>query len=157
VNLYIQSIMGDAFSAKDFRTWAGGLAAAAFLQEADAAESKAQAERVVRECVKAVSQRLGNTPAVCRACYIHPAVIEAYRDGTLAKPRAGTDPEPASAARVRSWVKLRFSSGTLLPPLRAISRRRSASMAAKPRRAGRRGVSVLGWGMGGASPFFMGL
>jgi DNA topoisomerase-1 len=93
VNLYIQSAMGDEFSAKDFRTWAGGLAAAAFLQDADPVQSTTQAERMIRECVKAVSERLGNTPAVCRACYIHPAVIEAYRGGSLPKLRAGTDPE----------------------------------------------------------------
>jgi DNA topoisomerase-1 len=93
VNSYIQSIIGDDFSAKDFRTWNGGLAAAAFLQEAEPVESKAQAERMIRDCIKAVSQRLGNTPAVCRACYIHPAVIDAYRAGTLSKPRAGTNPE----------------------------------------------------------------
>jgi DNA topoisomerase-1 len=93
VNLYIQDAMGDDFSAKDFRTWAGGLLAAEFLEAAEPAQSKGQAERTVRECVKAVSRLLGNTPAVCRACYIHPAVIEAYRAGTLARPRAGADPE----------------------------------------------------------------
>jgi DNA topoisomerase-1 len=93
VNAYIRQAMGDGFSAKDFRTWAGALAAAEFFDEAGPATSATQAKAMVRECVKAVSQRLGNTPAVCRACYIHPAVIEAYETGTLKPLRAGADPE----------------------------------------------------------------
>jgi DNA topoisomerase-1 len=93
VNAYIHEAMGDGFSAKDFRTWAGALAAAEFFDEAGPATSPAQAKAMVRECVKAVARRLGNTPAVCRACYIHPAVIEAYEAGTLKKPRASVDPE----------------------------------------------------------------
>ena len=93
VNAYIQSHMGEAFSAKDFRTWAGGLAAAKFLQEADAPTSQSQTDRALRECVKAVAKVLGNTPAVCRACYIHPAILAAYREDRLGRPRAGSDPE----------------------------------------------------------------
>jgi DNA topoisomerase-1 len=93
VNAYIREAMGDGFSAKDFRTWAGALAAAEFFDEAGPASSATQAKAMVRECVKAVSQRLGNTPAVCRACYIHPAVIEAYEMGTLKPLRSGADPE----------------------------------------------------------------
>jgi DNA topoisomerase-1 len=93
VNAYIHDAIGDGFSAKDFRTWAGALAAAEFFDEAGPATSPTQAKAMVRECVKAVSQRLGNTPAVCRACYIHPAVIEAYEAGTLKPLRAGADPE----------------------------------------------------------------
>ena len=93
INAYIREAIGDGFSAKDFRTWAGALAAAAYFDEAGPATSATQAKAMVRECVKAVSQRLGNTPAVCRACYIHPAVIEAYETGTLKPLRAGADPE----------------------------------------------------------------
>lgn len=93
VNAYIHEAIGDGFSAKDFRTWAGALAAAEFFDEAGPATSPSQAKAMVRECVKAVSQRLGNTPAVCRACYIHPAVIEAYEAGELKPLRAGADPE----------------------------------------------------------------
>jgi DNA topoisomerase-1 len=93
VNAYIHEAMGDGFSAKDFRTWAGALAAAEFFDEAGPATSPTQAKAMVRECVKAVARRLGNTPAVCRACYIHPAVIEAYEGGSLKPLRAGADPE----------------------------------------------------------------
>lgn len=93
VNAYIQQHMGDAYSAKDFRTWAGGLAAATFLEQAGSPASKAEADRVLRACIKAVAKELGNTPAVCRACYIHPAILAAYTEGQMGRPRAGSDPE----------------------------------------------------------------
>jgi DNA topoisomerase-1 len=93
VNAYIRETIGDEFSAKDFRTWAGGLTAAAFFDEAGAPANPTQAKAMVRECGRAVSERLGNTPAVCRACYIHPAVIAAYEAGALGKLRSGADPE----------------------------------------------------------------
>ena len=84
--------MGADFSAKDFRTWAGSLSALEYFDQADAPESPAQARAMAVECVKAVARRLGNTPAVCRACYIHPAVLEAFEAGALRRPRAGADP-----------------------------------------------------------------
>ncbi len=83
VNAYLHAAMGEAFTAKDFRTWAGTLAALELLEAQDPAESEAAAKRVVSDCIKQVAARLGNTPAVCRACYIHPAVPEAYAAGTL--------------------------------------------------------------------------
>jgi DNA topoisomerase-1 len=83
VNAYLHAAMGEAFTAKDFRTWAGTLAALELLATQDAADSEAGAKRIVATCVKEVAARLGNTPAVCRACYIHPAVPEAYASGTL--------------------------------------------------------------------------
>ena len=83
VNDYLHAAMGEDFTAKDFRTWAGTLAALEFLQGQDPPDSEAAAKRIVTACVKEVSGRLGNTPAVCRACYIHPAVPEAYARGAL--------------------------------------------------------------------------
>jgi DNA topoisomerase-1 len=91
VNEYLHAAMGADFTAKDFRTWAGTLAALEWLQNAEPATSQAMAKRIVAACVKDVAARLGNTPAVCRACYIHPAVIEAYAAGTL--PPKGRNPE----------------------------------------------------------------
>ncbi|HEX4196290.1 MAG TPA: DNA topoisomerase IB [Caulobacteraceae bacterium] len=91
VNDYLHAAMGADFTAKDFRTWAGTLAALEWLQGAEPAQSGAMAKRMVAACVKDVAARLGNTPAVCRACYIHPAVIEAYAAGTL--PPKGRNPE----------------------------------------------------------------
>jgi DNA topoisomerase-1 len=93
VNAYIREAIGEEFSAKDFRTWAGALAAAECFDAMPPPTSATQAKAQVRECVKRVSQRLGNTPAVCRACYIHPAVIEAFEAGELKPLRKGADPE----------------------------------------------------------------
>jgi DNA topoisomerase-1 len=83
VNDYVREAMGEDFSAKDFRTWAGTLAAARALIAQEPCASHAQAKRTINTCVKAVAEVLGNTAAVCRAAYIHPAVLQAYADGAL--------------------------------------------------------------------------
>jgi len=83
VNDYLHEIAGSAFTAKDFRTWAGTVFAAQGLQEMEAFDSDAQAKRNIVRAIENVAKRLGNTTAVCRKCYIHPAVLEAYVDGTL--------------------------------------------------------------------------
>lgn len=82
VNRYLHETMGSDFSAKDFRTWAGTVEALSLLLE-KAVEGRSGSHREVSEVVKAVATTLGNTPAVCRKYYIHPAVIEAFEDGTL--------------------------------------------------------------------------
>ncbi len=81
VNEYLREIAGEEFSAKDFRTWAGTVLAAVALRELEKAETKAQTKKNLVQAVEAVAQRLGNTPAVCRKCYIHPVVLESYLDG----------------------------------------------------------------------------
>ena len=83
VNAYLQEIAGEEFTAKDFRTWAGTVLAARALQEFQAFDSQAQAKRNVVQAIESVAKRLGNTKAVCRKCYIHPAVINLYMDGSL--------------------------------------------------------------------------
>ena len=83
VNAYIRAAMGEDFSAKDFRTWAGTLAAARALCLIPKAASATEAKRNVNTCVKAVAGLLGNTAAVCRGSYIHPLVLEAYQQGVL--------------------------------------------------------------------------
>jgi DNA topoisomerase I len=83
VNAYLKEIAGDEFTAKDFRTWAGTVLAARALQECQAFDSQAQAKRNIVQAIEAVAKRLGNTKAVCRKCYIHPAVITHYMDGSL--------------------------------------------------------------------------
>ncbi|MEA3186307.1 MAG: topoisomerase [Chthoniobacter sp.] len=85
VNDYLQEIAGEEFTAKDFRTWAGTKLAALALQEFDQFENPKEAKANVVKAVEAVSQLLGNTPAICRKCYVHPAVVEAYLDGKLAE------------------------------------------------------------------------
>jgi DNA topoisomerase-1 len=84
VNAYLREISGEDFTAKDFRTWAGTVLAAIALQEFQSFDSEAQAKRHVVQAIETVAKRLGNTPAICRKCYVHPAVIEAYLDGTMA-------------------------------------------------------------------------
>jgi DNA topoisomerase I len=83
VNAYLQDIAGEEFTAKDFRTWAGTILAARALQEFRAFDSQAQAKRNVVSAIEAVAKRLGNTKTVCRKCYIHPAILNAYMDGSL--------------------------------------------------------------------------
>jgi DNA topoisomerase-1 len=84
VNQYLRSIAGDEFTAKDFRTWAGTVLAAQALREVESFDSQAQGKKNVVRAIEAVAARLGNTPSVCRKCYVHPIVIESYLErGTV--------------------------------------------------------------------------
>jgi DNA topoisomerase-1 len=83
INDYLRAIGGQEFTAKDFRTWAGTVLAAQALRNLVDFDTQAQAKRNVVAAVQAVAERLGNTVAVCRKCYVHPAVFEAYFDGSF--------------------------------------------------------------------------
>ena len=83
VNAYLREITGEDFTAKDFRTWAGTVLMALALNAQEGFKTKKQAKTNVRDAITAVSKMLGNTPAVCRKCYVHPAVLESYLDGNL--------------------------------------------------------------------------
>lgn len=83
VNAYLREAAGDAFTAKDFRTWRGTLFAARALAKAPAPASATAAKRAVAAAIREVADLLGNTPAVCRRAYVHPTVIEAYTTGRL--------------------------------------------------------------------------
>jgi len=85
VNAYLKEITGQDFTAKDFRTWAGTVLASVALQEFEKFDSEAQAKRNIVAAIESVAKKLGNTKAVCRKCYVHPAVLDSYLDGTLAK------------------------------------------------------------------------
>ena len=87
VNDYLREATGQYFTAKDFRTWTGTVMACTKLHEFDVFESESEAKKNVVEIVKTVAGRLGNTPSVCRKCYIHPLVIEAYLSGAITKTR----------------------------------------------------------------------
>jgi DNA topoisomerase I len=78
VNGYLRELTGEDFTAKDFRTWAGTLLAVLALNAQDRSEIAKQAKANVKAAVCAVAELLGNTPAICRKCYVHPAVFEAY-------------------------------------------------------------------------------
>jgi DNA topoisomerase-1 len=81
VNAYLRETSGRDFTAKDFRTWIGTVLAAKALAQVPAFTSNADAKRKIASAVESVAKRLGNTKAVCRKCYIHPAILDAYMDG----------------------------------------------------------------------------
>jgi DNA topoisomerase I len=83
VNAYLREITGEDFTAKDFRTWAGTVLAALALREFESFDSDAAAKRNVRAAIESVAGRLGNTPTICRKCYIHPQVLDCYMEGGL--------------------------------------------------------------------------
>ena len=98
VNAYIHEAIGGPFTAKDFRTWAGTLTFAQALVQTEPAASQTEAQRIVADCVKQAAARLGNTPAVCRSSYIHPCIVECYREGELVERFRRGDPERALLA-----------------------------------------------------------
>jgi DNA topoisomerase-1 len=83
VNVYLREITGSDITAKDFRTWAGTVLAAMALNEMESFDSAAQAKRNLRAAIEKVAARLGNTPTICRKCYVHPVVLSSYMDGNL--------------------------------------------------------------------------
>jgi DNA topoisomerase-1 len=83
VNAYLKEATGAGFTAKDFRTWAGTLLAAMALRDEPYEPSARKAKSVMVRAIERVAAHLGNTPTVCRTCYIHPYVLESYADGTL--------------------------------------------------------------------------
>jgi len=103
VNDYLREICGEDFTAKDFRTWAGTVLGALALGGLEGFGSQREAKKNVAQAVASVAQRLGNTPAVCRKCYVHPDVIAAYLDGSLAKAikTNGDEQPPPFSARLR--------------------------------------------------------
>jgi DNA topoisomerase I len=134
VNGYLQEISGQDITAKDFRTWAGTVLAGLALKEVEAFDNAAQAKRNVRSAIERVAKRLGNTPTICRKCYVHPEVLGAYLDGTLLRELtaqsekllredlSGLEPEEAAVlALLRSRLKAassRKGSGDLRDQLR---------------------------------------
>jgi DNA topoisomerase-1 len=127
VNEYLRSIAGEDFTSKDFRTWAGTVLAAKALLECG--------KGGLSQAIEQVAQALGNTKAVCRKCYIHPAVIAAHADGSLADAMSGRRPE---AAVRRLLERSRRKRGSLVPALKKSLhrlRRRGAPLAGAAIRA----------------------
>jgi DNA topoisomerase-1 len=119
VNGYLQEISGGPFTAKDFRTWAGTVLAAQALKEFEEFDSAAAAKRNITSAIERVAERLGNTKAVCRKCYIHPAIFDAYLDRSLARTlKRRTERElskslarlPAAEAAVLAFLQRRISA-----------------------------------------------
>src|SRR6185295_5210187 len=87
---YLKAKTGSDYTSKDFRTWGGTVLAAEILRELGCCDSERQSKRRVVQAVEAVAGRLGNTKAVCRKCYIHPAVLASYFSGeTIPRSRPG--------------------------------------------------------------------
>jgi len=102
VNAYLKQITGDDFTSKDFRTWAGTVLAVRALRQSRTFDSQTQARRNLAMAIEGVARQLGNTQAVCRKCYVHPGVIDAYLDGSLARHVQGRREEAAVLAIVRA-------------------------------------------------------
>ena len=85
VNQYLKEICGEDYTSKDFRTWAGTVLAACILRDCEPCRSETHGKRTIVKAVESVAEKLGNTKAVSRKCYIHPAVLDAYMDGSLMK------------------------------------------------------------------------
>ena len=121
VNDYLRDVTGEDYTAKDFRTWAGTVLGALELRESEEAETESRRKLQVVQAVDRVAKHLGNTRAVCRKCYIHPAVIDAYMDGSLSQ-------------RLRIRATERDDAGTSLSPeeaaVLAFLRRQSEQSAA---------------------------
>lgn len=83
VNQYLREIMGEEYTAKDYRTWRGTVLMAKALSDGDMRTSDKHERKMITQAVKSVAEKLGNTPAVCRNYYVHPAIIYAYREGQL--------------------------------------------------------------------------
>jgi DNA topoisomerase-1 len=89
VNAYLKQITGQDFTSKDFRTWAGTVLAASLLRDTESASSDSRAKKNIVAAIERVAKQLGNTRAVCRKCYVHPAVLDAYLDGSIARRSRG--------------------------------------------------------------------
>jgi DNA topoisomerase-1 len=95
VNDYLREITGENYTAKDFRTWIGTVLAAIAFHELEAATSSTQARHNVGVVIQSVAKMLGNTPAICRKCYVHPAIVDSYLEGATVEAisqRIGEDP-----------------------------------------------------------------
>jgi DNA topoisomerase-1 len=141
VNAYLKEITGQDITAKDFRTWAGTVLAALALKELESFDSAAQAKKNLRAAIERVAARLGNTPTICRKCYVHPEVLNSYLDGGLVleiksevedelrNDLAGLQPEEAAVlAMLRARLQRAVDEGS---PLQASSpaRKRNAGTA----------------------------
>lgn len=137
VNAYLREITGEDYTAKDFRTWAGTVLAALALRAFEAFDSEAGAKRNVREAIEHVAQRLGNTPTICRKCYIHPEVLDCYLEGALLDQMRGAveselteDPSALRAEEAAVLGLLQSRLARVRKELKGKQGRRSAAKAA---------------------------
>jgi DNA topoisomerase-1 len=101
INEYIHEKIGDEFTAKNFRTWHGTVLAAVELAGEEPPRTEAAAKRAIKRAVDRVSDALGNTPAVCRASYVDPRVLDRYRDGVTIKPPSSSNGRMSAKKRLK--------------------------------------------------------
>ncbi len=131
VNAYLREVAGEEFSAKDFRTWAGTVLAALALQEFERFSTKTEAKKNLVAAIERVAERLGNTPAVCRKCYIHPIVLDSYLDGET----VGVLRRRAEAEIGQGRASLSGAEGAVLAFLQQRLRRPKPSLLTKLRQS----------------------
>ena len=142
VNAYLREITGRDVTAKDFRTWAGTVMAALALREADTADTQTGVNKIVKSAIERVAQRLGNTPTICRKCYVHPEVIACYMQGELllAIDAGAAHPEESAVLALLEARLARTLEGQLEASLeRARRPARHARRNARVSASGRRG------------------
>jgi DNA topoisomerase-1 len=136
VNEYLREASGEEITAKDFRTWAGTQLAAMALQELGGLEGDSPVKSAIVRAVEHVAKHLGNTPAVCRKCYIHPAIFQGYLDGTLlrtlaARTRAylarNIDGMSAEEAAVTAFLRLRLEAMAKKPGAGKVRRAKAST------------------------------
>jgi DNA topoisomerase-1 len=131
VNAYLKSVAGEEFTSKDFRTWAGTLLCARALRGLPPPESAAAGRREVAQAIQAVAGELRNTRAVCRKCYVHPAVIEGYLEGRLQDAQRGRSEEAALISLLEGRKKRRIRKPSLVSVLaRSLGRSSGTQVAA---------------------------
>jgi DNA topoisomerase-1 len=131
VNAYLKSVAGEEFTSKDFRTWAGTLLCARALRGLPPPESAAAGRREVAQAIEAVAGELRNTRAVCRKCYVHPAVIEGYLEGRLQDAQRGRSEEAALISLLEGRKKRRLRKPSLVSLLaRSLGRSSGTQVAA---------------------------
>ncbi|HET7716253.1 MAG TPA: DNA topoisomerase IB, partial [Bauldia sp.] len=131
VNRWLRAVSGRDITAKDFRTWAGTVLAALALQELGSAHSMTTGKANVRDAIERVARRLGNTATICRKCYVHPAIVSSYLEGTLA---LRIEP-PADTGRPDKLSQLRHEEVAVLSFLKRSLRRDRRRQRAPPRPA----------------------
>jgi DNA topoisomerase I len=124
INQYLKNVMGDHFSAKDFRTWSGTLVCACVLAQSgtDISESRTSRRRKVVAAIRETAKRLGNTPAVCRSSYIDPSVLTAFEEGRV----IGASFESIGDFAVRRSSSLHRAERALVKLLKRKERRRNS-------------------------------
>jgi DNA topoisomerase-1 len=128
VNDYLRDISGEDFTAKEFRTWGGTLSALTELRKMGPADRITQCRKNIVAAIKAAAQHLGNTPSVCRKSYIHPAILEAYLDGSLIP----TVERLIGKMKSTRAIHLRMDELILLEFLTLTSRQKNGQRRSKP-------------------------